>query len=59
MEESEYDVVIDTLQEKYDQLYKINERNANSEFIGWGMMDSIRAEQMDELQAAIKMWRER
>ncbi len=59
MNEDEYDVVINTLQEKYEQLRKINEGNANCEFIGWGMMDSIRAEQMDELQAAIKMWRER
>lgn len=55
----DYDVVIDTLQEKYDQLYKMNERNANCEFMGFGLMDDIRAEQMDELQAAIKMWKER
>lgn len=56
--EDEYDVVIATLQEKYDRLAEMNERNANAEF-GFGIMDDIRADQMAELQAAIKMWKEK
>jgi hypothetical protein len=55
----DYDVVIDTLQKQYDILWKMTERNMNSEFMSMGIMDDIRLEQMDQLKQAIKMWRDR
>ena len=55
----DYDVVIDTLQKQYDILWKMNERNMNSEYIGMGIMDDIRLEQMDQLKEAIKIWKDR
>lgn len=51
----DYDVVIDTLQKKYDILWKMTERNMNSEFMGMGIMDDIRLEQMTQLKEAIEM----
>lgn len=56
---SDYDVVIDTLQKQYDILWKMTERNITSEYIGMGIMDDIRLEQMDQLKQAIEMWRSR
>jgi hypothetical protein len=55
----DYDVVIDTLQKQYDILWKMTERNMNSEFIGMGIMDDIRLDQMAQLKEAIEMWRDR
>lgn len=55
----DYDVVIDTLQKQYDILWKMTERNMNSEFIGMGIMDDIRLEQMDQLKQAINMWKDK
>lgn len=58
----DYDVVIDTLQKQYDILWKMTERNMNSEYIGMGIMDDIRLEQMDQLKEAIKiikMWKDK
>lgn len=55
----DYDVVIDTLQKQYDILWKMTERNMNSEYIGMGIMDDIRLEQMDQLKEAIKIWKDR
>lgn len=55
----DYDVVIDTLQKQYDVLWKMTERNMNSEYIGINIMDDIRLEQMDQLKQAIKMWKDR
>ena len=55
----DYDVVIDTLQKQYDILWKMTERNMNSEFMGMGIMDDIRLEQMDQLKLAIEMWKDR
>ena len=55
----DYDVVIDTLQKKYDVLWKMTERNMNSEYIGMGIMDDIRLDQMAQLKEAIEMWRDR
>jgi len=55
----DYDVVIDTLQKQYDILWKMTERNMNSEFMGMGIMDDIRLEQMDQLKQAIEMWKDR
>jgi len=55
----DYDVVIDTLQKQYDVLWKMTERNMNSEFTGIGIMDDIRLDQMAQLKEAIEMWRDR
>ena len=55
----DYDVVIDTLQKQYDILWKMTERNMNSEYIGMGIMDDIRLDQMDQLKQAIEMWKDR
>ena len=55
----DYDVVINTLQKQYDILWKMTERNMNSEYIGMGIMDDIRLDQMDQLKQAIEMWRDR
>jgi hypothetical protein len=53
----DYDVVINTLQKQYDILWKMTERNMNSEFMGMGIMDDIRLEQMAQLKEAIEMWK--
>ena len=55
----DYDVVIDTLRKQYDILWKMTERNMNSEFTGMGIMDDIRLEQMVKLKQAINMWKDR
>jgi hypothetical protein len=55
----DYDVVINTLQKQYDILWKMTERNMNSEYIGMGIMDDIRLDQMDQLKQAIEMWKDR
>jgi hypothetical protein len=55
----DYDVVIDTLQKQYDILWKMAERNMNSEFMCMGIMDDIRLDQMAQLKEAIEMWRDR
>lgn len=54
----DYDVVIDTLQAKIDRLWEMTERNMTSEFMSMGIMDDIRLEQIDQLKAAIKLWKE-
>jgi len=59
MNEEEYDVVIDVLQKHYDKLSLMNHRNMTSEFIGIGIMDDIRFQQMSRLEQAIKMWKAR
>jgi len=51
-EEEEYDVVVDTLQERIDALWKVCERNER-----WGMMDFIRLEQIAELKEAMECWK--
>ena len=55
----DYDVVIDTLQKKYDALWDMVKQNINSEYIGMGIMDDIRLDQMDQLKQAIEMWKDR
>jgi len=52
--DEDYDVVIDALQKYRDTLWKMTERNMNSEYIGMNIMDDIRLEQIDELDEAIK-----
>lgn len=55
----DYDVVIDTLQKKYDILWKMTQSNMNSDFMMMNIMDEIRLKQMDELEQAIIMWKSR
>jgi hypothetical protein len=58
-EDYDYDVVVDTLQKKYDVLWKMTQSNMNSEFTMMNIMDDIRLNQMDELEQAIDMWKSR
>jgi hypothetical protein len=55
----DFDIVLHTLQEKRDVLWKMTERNMRSEIIGMGIMDDIRLNQIEQLDIAMKMWRER
>ena len=52
----DYDVVLATLKEKRDQLWKMTERNMRSEFIGMNIMDDIRLDQIQQLEEAMRMW---
>jgi len=52
--DEEYDVVIATLQEKRDRLWKMTQSNMNSDM--YNIMDEIRLEQIDQLNEAINMW---
>jgi hypothetical protein len=36
----------------------MTERNMTSEFLGMSIMDDIRLEQIEQLDKAMKMWRE-
>lgn len=58
MNDEEYDVVIDVLTKHRNHLWKMTERNMMSEYIGMGIMDDIRLEQIAEIDKCIKMWRE-
>ena len=53
--DEEYDVVIATLQEKRDRLWKMTQSNMNHDM--FNIMDEIRLEQIDELEKAMAMWR--
>ena len=55
----EYDVVLDVLQKHHDKLWKMTKQNMESEFIGMGIMDDIRLQQMAEIKEAIRWWKER
>lgn len=55
----DYDVVVDTLQKKYDVLWKMTQSNMNSDFMMMNIMDDIRLKQMDELEQAINLWKSR
>jgi hypothetical protein len=52
--EKEFDIVITTLQEKKDSLWKLTQSNMNSD--NFNVMDQIRLEQIQELNEAIGMW---
>lgn len=58
-EEKDYDVVLDVLQKHADQLWEITKRNMTSEYIGMGIMDDIRLEQIDQLKEAMELWKNR
>ena len=55
MDEEEYDVVIDALQEKRDRLWKMTQQNMNSDM--FNIMDQIRLDQIDQLDRAIQQWK--
>ena len=55
----DFDIVLDTLKEKRDQLWRMTERNMCSEYIGLNIMDDIRLDQIRQLEEAMKMWQER
>lgn len=57
--DEDYDVVVDTLQKKYDVLWAMTKSNMNSEVLMMNIMDDIRLKQMDELAQAIEMWKSR
>jgi len=59
MSEEDYDVVVDVLQKHREKLWKMTQQNMNSEYIGMNIMDQIRLEQIDQLDKAIIMWKER
>ena len=59
MNENDYDVVIDVLQKHRDKLWDMTRRNMQSEYIGMNIMDDIRLEQIEQLDKAMKLWRER
>jgi len=53
--DEEYNVVIDTLQKQRDILWKMTQSNKNQDM--FNIMDEIRLEQIDELEKAMAMWR--
>jgi len=55
MNDEEYDVVLATLQEKRDRLWKMNQQNMNADM--FNIMDQIRLEQIDELDRAMLSWK--
>lgn len=57
MNDSSYDVVLDTLQKHHDKLMELTMRNMQSEFLGMGIMDDIRLEQCEQLKEAIEVWK--
>ena len=50
----EFDIVIATLQEKKDKLWKMTQSNMNMDMMN--LMDDIRLEQIQELNEAMGMW---
>ena len=57
MTEETYDVVLDVLQKHHDKLMELTMQNMRSEFLGMGIMDSIRLDQCEELKEAIAVWK--
>lgn len=56
-EEKDYDVVIDTLQNKIDQLWKMTESNMNMGIMN--VMDDIRLNAIDDLRLCLRFWKHR
>ena len=50
----DFNVVLDALRKRRDDLWKMTQRNMNSEYVGLNIMDDIRLRQIDELDDAIK-----
>jgi hypothetical protein len=56
-EDEDYDVVTDTLQKHIEILLKMT--NSNIEQGMFNVMDQIRLKQINQMDAAIKMWKEK
>lgn len=56
--ENDYDVVIDVLTKHRDKLQQMVDQNLRSEFIGMGIMDDIRLEQIAQINQCLKLWKE-
>lgn len=56
-EEVEYDVVIDVLQKHRDKLWKMTKSNMDNDMMN--IMDDIRLDQIDQLEKAITLWKNR
>lgn len=54
--EEAYNIVIDTLQKKRDELWKMTQSNMNIDM--FNIMDQIRLEQIDQLDKAMKLYYE-
>jgi hypothetical protein len=54
--DKEYDIVLDTLQKQRDRLWKMTQSNMNHDM--FNIMDQIRFEQIDQLDRAMKLWKE-
>jgi hypothetical protein len=54
-DEPEYDVVVDTLQKRIDHMMKMTE--ANMRMNSFNIMDQIRLSQIDQLEEAIELWK--
>lgn len=54
-DEKEYDVVLDILQKHRDKLWEMTRKNMNADC--FNIMDSIRLEQIDELDDAMIQWK--
>lgn len=52
--DEEFDVVIKALTDYRKSLWKMTNQN---DYSSWGIMDSIRLEQMDRLDCAIACWK--
>ena len=52
-----YDVVVDVLTKHAQTLWQMTERNMRSEYIGMGIMDDIRLEQIARIDEAIRVWK--
>ena len=51
----EYDVVIDVLTEHKNKLWTMTKRNMDN--LSFNIMDSIRLDQIDEIEDCIEMWK--
>ena len=57
MSEEQYDVVLSTLEEKRNLLWKMTESNMNMDMMN--VMDDIRLEQIQQLDKAMELWKTR
>ena len=55
MTEEEFDIVLHTLQEKKDILWRMTEKNMSMNLMN--IMDDIRLAQIEQLSKAIAMWK--
>ena len=57
--DEEYDVVIDVLTKHKNKLQEMIDSNMRSEYMGLGIMDDIRFNQIEEINKCIELWRNR